>query len=490
MVADAQSKAEADAKAKADVDSAEKDAVRVTHVPQVVRDEITKQVTAQVRSEVTSEVLAQAKEEKWGVPGALPDWIDGIRLFGDVRFRTERDDQEMPNVPADCEALGPDRCLLNFQAINEAGGISANDDSIYRHITTDRFRTRVRLRAGIEADITNGITAVARLSSGNPRDPVSTNQTLGDYGDRFQIEIDQAYLRFDAGNDAAVPWMTVLAGRNPNPFVSTDLVWDPDLSFDGLATTWRVGLGSAPTNTFLTLGAFPLQELELTKDDKWLYGAQLGLDWTWAEGARFRLAGAYYYFDNISGLRNPVLDSVLLDYTAPQFMQKGNTLFDIRNDLDPNTYLFALAAEYHLANATAMLELPIGAYRFYLTGDYVRNLGYDEDQVLALGSRTTDGQERSTGYQAEIGFGTASAGKRGNWRAFLAYKQLERDAVLDAFTDSDFNLGGTDAKGYVLRADWWFRDRASVSLRYISTDSIDSLPVNVDVAMLDINATF
>jgi polyhydroxyalkanoate synthesis regulator phasin len=495
MVADAQSKAETDAKAKADVDAAEKDAVRVTYVPQIVRDEISKQVRAELKPEVTKEVLAQAKEEKWGVPGALPDWVSGIQLFGDIRLREERYDQEMPTVPSDC-GLGPDFCVLDYQAINEAGGIAVNDlSSIYRNITTERVRTRVRLRAGLKAQVSDGITAVVRLATGNPGDPVSTNQTLGQYGSRFDIAVDQAYLRFDAGAHSELPWLTVYGGRNPNPFVSTDLVWDADLNFDGVAGTWRLGFGGAgaePSYAFITAGAFPLQEIELSTDDKWLYAGQLGVDWSWADRARFKFAAAYYYFENITGIRNPVLDSRVFDYTAPKFMQKGNTLFDIRNDNNTSTYLFALATEYHLANATAMLEVPMGSYKLFVTGDYVRNLGYDENQVLAIAAvdRTTDGRERSTGYQGEIGFGTARTGSRGDWRAYVAYKHLERDAVVDAFTDSDFNLGGTDAKGYVLRADWWFRNRAALSLRYISTKSIDAVPVNVDTAMLDINGSF
>jgi polyhydroxyalkanoate synthesis regulator phasin len=493
MVADAQSKAATDAKAKANVDAAEKDAVRVTYVPQIVRDEISKQVRAELTPEVTKEVIAQAKEEKWGVPGALPDWLNGIQLFGDLRLREERYDQEMPTVPSVC-AQGPDFCLLDYQAVNEAGGI-ADDPGIYRNITTDRVRTRIRLRVGLQAQVSDGITAVVRLATGNPNDPVSTNQTLGQYGSRFDIAVDQAYLRFDAGAHSELPWMTVYGGRNPNPFLSTDLVWDADLNFDGLASTWRLGFGGAgasPSYTFLTVGAFPLQEIELSTNDKWLYAGQLGLDWSWSDRARFKIAAAYYYFDNITGIRNPVQDSVTFDYTAPKFLQKGNTLFDIRNDLNPNTRLYALAAEYHLANATAMLEVPMGAYKLFVTGDYVRNLGYDERQVMAipLALRTTDGTERTTGYQGEIGFGTARTGSRGDWRAYVAYKHLERDAVVDAFTDSDFNLGGTDAKGYVIRGDWWFRNRAALSLRYISTDSIDSLPVNVDTAMIDINGTF
>lgn len=497
MVADAQSKAAADAKAKSEQEDAEKDAVRVTHVPQTVRDEISKQVSAELKPQVAQEVIEQAKAEKWGVPGALPEWLNRISLFGDLRLRAERDDQDLPILPDECESVGPDLCLLDYQAVNEAGGISTDDESIYRNITADRFRTRIRLRTGLEAKITDGVTAVARLASGNSGDPVSTNQTLGQSGSRFQIAIDQAYLRFNAGRNPALPWMTVLGGRNPNPFVSTDLVWDPDLSFDGLVGTWRVGMGgkeSAPRNTFLTLGAFPLQEVAISTKDKWLYGGQLGLDWPWAERGRLKFALAYYYFDNITGHKNEVLDSEQFDYTAPDFMQKGNTLFDIRNDSGSSTRrLYALAAEYRLANATLALELPLGGYKLLFTGDYVRNIGYDEQEVLErlAGAQTTgDGKERTTGYQAELGFGTANTGKRGNWRASLAYKHLERDAVVDAYTDSDFNLGGTDAEGYVLRADWWFRERTSLSLRYLSSDSIDSVPVTVDVAMLDINATF
>ena len=59
---------------------------------------------------------------------------------------------------------------------------------------------------------------------------------------------------------------------------------------------------------------------------------------------RIRVAGAYYDFSNISGTRN-AFNSNLLDYTAPLFAQKGNTLFDIRNALDPDApNLLALQA--------------------------------------------------------------------------------------------------------------------------------------------------
>lgn len=489
MVQTAQSKAEAAAKVRAEQEAAEKDAVRVTNVPQFVRDEISKQVSAQLKPEVTREVVAQAKAEKWGVPGALPEWVSGIRLYGDMRVRLQQDSQEMTQIPeAGCLVnTDPNTCVIDYQQSNEKGEV------VYRNITAERLRERIRLRVGLEAKIADGVTANARLASGSASDPVSTNQTLGMYNGRYALGIDQAYLRFDSG-DRKLPWMTVIGGRNPNPFVSTDLVWDPDLSFDGVLATWRIGLGdggNTPNNTFFTAGAFPLQEIDISSDDKWLYGAQLGLDWSWDDGGRARLAGSYYYFDNITGKRN-ALDSDLLDYTAPKLMQKGNSVFDIRNvSSGTDDFLWALASEYRLANLTAMLEFPMFGHKLLVSGDYVKNIGYDEEAVRALNSSNNpDGKARTTGYQAEVGFGTGTTGKQGNWRAYLAYKRLERDAVVDAFTDSDFNLGGTDAKGYILRGDWWFRDRTALTLRYLSSDSIDAVPVSVDVAQLDISATF
>ena len=114
----------------------------------------------------------------------------------------------------------------------------------------------------------------------------------------------------------------------------------------------------------------------------------------------------------------------------------------------------------------------------------------------------------ANGYQMEVAVGTNTTGKRSNWRASLAYKYLERDAVYDAFTDSDFHLGGTGAKGYILRGNWWFRDRNWLTLTYISSDEIthtgaailqsdgswviptDTPRFGVDTFMFDVNAQF
>ena len=47
--------------------------MRVPYVPQIVKDEISKQVEQDVKPAVVADVVEEAKKEKWGIPGALPE---------------------------------------------------------------------------------------------------------------------------------------------------------------------------------------------------------------------------------------------------------------------------------------------------------------------------------------------------------------------------------------------------------------------------------
>src|SRR5271156_4724320 len=79
MVKAAQDKAAADAAAVAKADEG---AVRVPYVPQIVKDEIAKQVAEEVKPAVVANVEKDAKSEGWGVPGALSDWLKRTRITG------------------------------------------------------------------------------------------------------------------------------------------------------------------------------------------------------------------------------------------------------------------------------------------------------------------------------------------------------------------------------------------------------------------------
>jgi hypothetical protein len=100
------------------------------------------------------------------------------------------------------------------------------------------------------------------------------------------------------------------------------------------------------------------------------------------------------------------------------------------------------------------------------------------------------GDEQIEGYQLKVTVGWPSTLLRGNWQTFLAYRYLERDAVLDAFTDSDFHLGGTNAKGWLLGGAYGLTDNTYLSMRYMSADEISGPPLGIDVLQVDLNAKF
>ncbi|HEX2584796.1 MAG TPA: putative porin, partial [Steroidobacteraceae bacterium] len=138
IVADAQAKAAADAQArateKAEQDEKEKDAVHVTYVPQIVRDEISRQVAKDVIPAVTKNVVESAKKDRWGIPGALPEWVNNFKFSGDIRFRVQNDHFAEDNLP---------QTYLNYNAVNSAGGVTKAGMNAYLNTTEDRLRERL-----------------------------------------------------------------------------------------------------------------------------------------------------------------------------------------------------------------------------------------------------------------------------------------------------------------------------------------------------------
>ncbi|MDD5274055.1 MAG: putative porin, partial [Methylovulum sp.] len=60
--------------------------IRFAYVPEFVKEEIRQEVISGLTGKVVTEVKADAKKEQWGVPGALPEWLQNIKISGDMRF--------------------------------------------------------------------------------------------------------------------------------------------------------------------------------------------------------------------------------------------------------------------------------------------------------------------------------------------------------------------------------------------------------------------
>jgi hypothetical protein len=482
MVKSAQNKAAADAAAVAKTEKSEEGAVRVPYVPQIVQDQIAAEVAVQVKPEVVADVVNQAKTEKWGVPGALPDWLTRTHVSGSVLLREEGIFYASDNV---------ENVYLNYFGINTAGGIAKAGLNAFQNVSEDRNRFRGRARLAVDSDITDSVTAGIRLATGNTSDLVSESQTL-DGTAPYQFGVDELYIRLDERNSQKFPWLSVVGGRFLNPYgTPTDLIFHKDLTFDGVAVTGRYGTGDGSadqSHIFFTLGMNPLQEVALSTHDKWLLGAQFGANLHFGEGQKLRLAAGFYDYFNVSGRLNPP-DSTINNYTAPVFLRQGNTYFDIANSSDPTVNLFALASKYRLLNINASYELPVGGrYTLGFTADAVRNMGYHSDYTSGNFGQYV--AARTKGYQGEVSFGDPTVLTAGAWRGVIGYRYLQRDAVIDAYTDSDFHFGGTDATGYYLMGDVGVANRVWVRLRYLSSNAIDGATLGIDTLQIDLNTRF
>ena len=496
IVQQAAQKAEAEVK-RAEREQVEKAAdpkvVRVPYVPEFVRNEIREEVRAELREDVVQDVMAQAKTQRWGVPNALPEWISRFKFSGDIRLRAESIDYSGNNA---------EFAFFDYQETNNDGSLQP------LNVTNDRFRLRERVRLGIDAKISSNLKAGLRITTGSLDDPVSTNQTLGNSYNRFQIGLDRAYLQYSGYDLDGRRWLKLSGGRFKNPFFSTNLVWDKDIAFDGVAATFSRGLGGSdslydidesPYKVFATVGAFPLQEEELTSNDKWLFAGQIGSKLAFRDQSSLKLGIAYYDFYNYEGVANN--GGINKNYSAPEYMQKGNSIFQISDASIGSPLLVGLAPEFKLLNLTARYDFArFAPMHFIFLADYVQNIGYDSGDIRdriggdmrvnsTLASEDPSNKENE-GWLAKLTVGWPDTRLKGRWQASLAYKHLERDAVVDGFTDSDFHVGGTNAKGWILGGKYGLMDDTWLQARWISADEIEGPSMGVDTFQLDLNSAF
>ncbi|MFZ2974784.1 MAG: putative porin [Ferribacterium limneticum] len=459
--------------------------VRVQYVPETVKNEI--------RDQLRQEVLAQAKAERWAEPNAVPSWLDRIKWEGDIRVRYQMEEFARSNASPDDYFLA----LTSSPETTRAAGfipVSANTQ-------TDRDRFRVRARLGMLARVSDDWSAGVRLATGTTSDRVSTNQTMGQDFNKYQFLVDRAYVKYDPAE-----WFSVTGGRVPNPWLSTDLVWDEDLNFEGVAATFKPSFANGDFRPFLTIGAFPLREDgPPSKSSRWLRGAQLGAKWQLMPNSRLSFGVALYDYENLEGRAETQANyqSYQLGGSATYgqyeygsgLRQKGNTLFDTAYQSDTNS-IWGLASKFRPVNLTASLDLAhFDPVHVVLTADYVKNTAFDRSEIQRrTGVVLTDGKDY--GYLFKLAVGMPKLEKRHDWQTSFAYRYLGSDATVDAFTDSDFGLGGTNLKGYQLGMNYGVDQNAWLSLRWMSAESIESFSLDpahrfgVDLLQADVNVRF
>ncbi len=307
------------------------------------------------------------------------------------------------------------------QKNDSAGGdnwwnrINWSGDFRYRHEMTDddssngtRNRQRARARIKMNAKVNEEVDFSIRLATGDKSKTTSANQTFESQFDKKDVYIDQMYLTY---SPTALAGFQVLAGKMANPFVTiggNQIIWDSDVTLEGGAFVKTLHLGEA-TELGVTGGYFWMNgDWSNSEQEQYLAAIQghiitQSLD----DISSFTVGVSYYDFGGVQG------QGV---YTGVGNSEVGSVL---HNDYN----LLELFAELN----TKIQEVPFAVYGSYIDNGGTES-GYTDNTAWVAGAKLNKAKDP------------------GSWQLGYEYREVEKDAVLGYFTESDF-LGSTTGLG-------------------------------------------
>ncbi len=318
--------------------------------------------------------------------------------------------------------------------------VKVRGDLRYRHEMIDeegkdaRHRQRLRARVSIHGTVSPYAKIGIQLATGSS-DPISTNQTLGDAFSTKPIGLDLAYveLRHDA-----LQGVTARGGKVANPFFKpggSELMWDSDWNPEGGTVTYEHAFDAV---SVMFVGAGLWIEERSTKADSWM-GAGQGVFRLEANEKKTSLAAGAGFFncENIKGFE---------------------VFYDPQDPLGNSAYRRSIGADgsFHYSHNYDVLEV------FCEANHEIENIPLT---IMAdHASNTAPGVDLGTGWL--VGVHAGKAKKPGSWAIRYIYREVEADAVVGIFTDSDFRGGGTNGRGHEVGGAYQLADNTTFNATY------------------------
>ncbi|KPU50866.1 hypothetical protein AN403_33 [Pseudomonas fluorescens] len=313
----------------------------------------------------------------------------------------------------------------------------------------DQDRQRIRARLGAYSEINPQVDTGIRIATGSNDDARSTNQDLNNYFDKKQIWLDQGYIDY---HPDAIKNLHLVGGKMPQQWVSMgDIIWDSDINPEGLAVTYKYPL-SGSTELFGSAGHYTLKdnvdgEGVQFKHDLRLYAGQLGARFAITDSMKMTLGGSIYSYDNDKNSACPTSGTV----TAPCALAVNG------NSPNETFKLYEGFGQLDFSN----LPVPLSLY-----GQYVNNTDASNDQ--------------DTGWLAGV------KSKVYGFNLDYNYRDVQRNAVVGAFTDSDFANGFTGSRGSKLKVSYDLDKNFALGATYFMATS-DQTNANINKKDSDIN---
>lgn len=349
----------------------------------------------QQTQQIETKVAQAVEQKKIELPENMK-WVENIKWSGDLRYRHEQYD--------------------NTDAGNEK-----------------RRRDRIRARLRLDAKVNDEWNAIFRIATGSSDSPTSTNQTLGDSGsDGFSsknIWLDWAYADW---HPKSIEGLNVLMGKMGNPFYTVgknQLIWDGDVSPEGIAATYSFNLTEKDTAT-LTAGGFWLAERN-NNSDAGYFGLQGMVKHKFNDDTH--LLGGLSYYD-LGNVKSPSPAIAGVDFF-------GNT------STSDNKYRY----DYDMLEGFAEYGFKLGGMPVAVLGNYINNIAAPSGKDTAW----------------MLGTSINKAKKPGSWQFNYNYRDVDSDAVFAGLCDSDFMLGGTDGKGHSFGFTYQLTKNVQAGLNYL-----------------------
>lgn len=289
----------------------------------------------------------------------------------------------------------------------------------------NRGRARFRLRFNVKTKIDDNWSLGFRLASGSDNDPTSTNQSMDDNFTDKSVWIDRVYAVYKQGD------FTFTGGKMANPFVTTDIIWDGDINPEGAAEHWSFGKVG-----YITLAQMVLNE-NSSSSDAYLVAVQGGLKFKMVS---FNLA--YYSFNN---------------YVENAPAARGN--------------LFENGTEYTLID-------------FLVKVDATDKLSFWGQYVVNSDANTT----ATTGDKEDTAMGIGFSYKYEDWKFKVKYADIEPNAVVGAFADSDFGYG--NRKGYKVAVERKLRKKVAFAVAFLDTKQSSNDEQKAKTLQIDLKFKF
>ena len=376
-------------------------------------------------------LAAETNTTPAAIPVPVKTWADSITVKGDFRYRNE--------------------------SINDDSKKNASKD------TYTRQRDRIRARLSAEAKVNDRVKGVIGLSTGG-NDPISGNQTLGDGGQKKDMKLDLAYIDVDLLGLESATELHGFAGKIKNPFLTMndDLMWDGDLSPEGVAL--RGQTGTDKVTLYGNAGYIWLQERD-SKDPAQLLAGQGAVKFQFVPEVSFTVGASYYGFQNLQGY----------DVIAWEGKNNGYGNTTKKGSVSGSTTNKAWATEFTPVVYFASLDFWVAGLPVSIFGQELSN---------------TDASTLDQGHLYGVSLGKAK--NPGTFEVGYSYTELQKDATVGMWTDSDRWGGGTDGKGHKVYAKYQVMKNLQLGAAYFKDDKgiASGKATDYDRLQLDLVAAF